>query len=117
MTPLASRSRISGLFGRSGPGGAPLIALSAVYGPALPRTAHAAAPAVPGPGTVDHGGASAVDLIVPLAVLVGTAATAARARVLRRRRAVTRTTPGTSGRRPDAGPRHRCRDRRLPHHP
>ncbi|MFE7426251.1 hypothetical protein [Streptomyces sp. NPDC057545] len=77
--------------------------LSAACFPALLRTAHAAVPTIPGtgagPGTSDYGGAGAVDLIVPLAVLAGTAATAAFARVRRRRRTATRTTPGTTTRR------------------
>ncbi|MER6499447.1 hypothetical protein ABT218_08655 [Streptomyces sp. NPDC001455] len=78
--------------------------LSAVCFPALLRTAHPAVPTAPGPGTGDYGGAGAMDLIVPLAVLAGTAATAAFARVRRRRRTATRTTPGaTTRRRPYEG--------------
>ncbi len=103
MTPLVSRTRLSG------PGRALLTALTALCPPSLPHTAHAApgpsaAPGVLGaPGTVPSGGTSAVDLILPVAVLVVAVLAAGHAYVRRRRRAVTRTTPGATARRPSNG--------------
>lgn len=105
MTPLVSRTRLSG------PGRALLTALTALCPPSLPHTAHAApglsaAPGVlgaPDPGTVPSGGTSAVDLILPVAVLVVAVLAAGHAYVRRRRRAVTRTTPGATARRPSNG--------------
>ncbi|MFI9628138.1 hypothetical protein [Streptomyces sp. NPDC052042] len=99
MAPLLMRIRIPG---PPGPGRAALtgpwaVCWTAACWSTLPRTAHAAASGAPAPGTGDFGATGAVDLIVPLAVLAGTVATALHARARRRRRAVTRTTPGTAG--------------------
>ncbi|MFJ1829700.1 TPM domain-containing protein [Streptomyces sp. NPDC088178] len=62
-------------------------------------------PGAPDPGTGNPSGTSAVDLILPVAVVVGAAVVAGYAYTRRRRRATTRTTPGATGRGPGpAGP-------------